>query len=77
MPILKENLNAEGLNYSTYLLNYIDAILFYNLSSSLRQLENSDNAEFLGFSAINFFYVIFYLDRRVEVFFSLKEFCNS
>ena len=76
MPILKENWNAEDLNFSIHLLNYIGAILFYNLSPSFRQLENSVLPEYLMFFSEKLFWVIFYLDQRVEAF-PLRQFCND
>ena len=75
VPILKENWNAEDLNFSIHLLNYRGAILFYNLSPPFRQLKNSFQ-NLSGFSAKNFSKWFFTSTKELKLF-PLREFCND
>jgi len=72
VPILKENWNAEDLNFSIHLLNCIGAILFFHQSIFLHLSGNLKIPSFQnlsGFSTKNFSkWFFFYLDQRVEAF---------
>lgn len=68
VPIFKENSNAAHLNLDIHLLNYIDAILFHNLSLSFTQLEYCILPKLFKFFGGKLFNVVFYVDQRVKTF---------
>jgi len=75
VPILKKNWNAEDLNFSIYLLNYISVILFYNLYLS-GNLKIPSFQNLSSFSAKNFSKWFFISIKDLKRF-PLREFCND